>query len=33
MFELSTIIVKHEVRVFLGDHRMFVVGPFIFSLN
>jgi len=32
-FELSTIIIRHEVRVLLSDHRMFVVGPLIFSFN
>jgi len=32
-FELSTIIMRREVRVLLGDHRTFVVGPFIFSFN
>jgi len=32
-FELSPIIMRQEVRVFLGDHRTFVVGPFVFSLN
>ena len=32
-FELSTITMKHEVRVLLGDHRTFVVGPLIFSFN
>jgi len=32
-FELSSIIMGHEVRVFLGDHRTFVVGPFIFCFN
>jgi len=29
-FELSPMIMRHEVRVLLGDHRMFVVGPLIF---
>jgi len=29
-FELSTTIMRHEVRVLFGDHRTFVVGPFIF---
>ena len=32
-FELSTVIMRPKVRVFLGDHRKFVVGPFIFSFN
>jgi len=32
-FELSTIVMRHEVRVLLGDHRTFVVGPSIFSFN
>jgi len=32
-FELSAMIMRHEVRVLLGDHRAFVVGPFIFSLS
>jgi len=32
-FELSTLIMKHQVRVLLGDHRTFVVGPLIFSFN
>jgi len=32
-FELSTIIMRHEVRVLLGDHRTFVVGPLVFSFN
>jgi len=32
-FELSTIIVRREVRVLLGVHRTFVVGPFIFSFS
>ena len=32
-FELSTTIMRHEVRVLLGDHRTFVVGSFIFSFN
>jgi len=32
-FELSTITMSHEVRVLLGDHRTFVVGPLIFSFN
>jgi len=32
-FELSTIIMRHEVRVLLGDHRTFVVDPLIFSFN
>jgi len=31
--ELSTIIMKHKVRVLLGDHRTFVVGPFIFLFD
>ena len=33
MFELSTIIMRHEVRVLLGDHRKFVVSPLIFWFN
>jgi len=33
LFEILTIIMRREVRVLLGDHRMFVVGPFIFSFN
>jgi len=32
-FELSIIIMRHEVRVLLGDHRTIVVGPLIFSFN
>jgi len=32
-FELSTIIMRHEVRVLLGYHCKFVVGLFIFSFN
>ena len=32
-FKLSIIIMRHEVRVLLGDHRTFVVGPFMFSYN
>ena len=32
-FELSTIIVRQEVRLLLGHHHRFVVGPFIFSFN
>jgi len=32
-FELSTIIMRHEVRALFSDHRTFVVGPFIFSFN
>ena len=32
-FQLSTIIVTNEVRVLLGDHRTFVVGPLIFSFT
>jgi len=32
-FELSTIIMRREVRVLPGDHPTFVVGPFIFSFN
>jgi len=32
-FELLTIILKHEVRVLLCNHRTFVVGPLIFSFN
>ena len=32
-FGLLTITTRHEVRVLLGDHRTFVVGPFIFSFN
>jgi len=32
-FELSNIIMRHEVRVLFGDHRTFVIGPFIFSFN
>jgi len=32
-FELSTIIMRHEERVFLGDHCRLVVGPFIFSFS
>jgi len=31
--QLSTIIMRHEVRVLLGDHRTFVVGSFVFSFN
>jgi len=27
-FELSTITMRHEVRVWLADHHTFVVGPF-----
>jgi len=33
VFELSTIIMRHEVGVLLGDHCTFVVGPFIFSIS
>jgi len=32
-FERSTIILKHEVLVLLGDHRTFVVGPVVFSFS
>jgi len=32
-FELLTIIMQHEMRVLLGDHRTIVVGPFICSFN
>jgi len=32
-FELSGIIMRHEVRVLLGDHRTFFVGPLVFSFN
>ena len=32
-FKLSITIVRHEVGVLLGDHRTFVVGPFIFSFS
>jgi len=32
-FELSTIIMRHEVQILLGDHRTFVVGPFVTSFN
>ena len=32
-FELSTIILRHEVQVLLGDNRTSVVGPFIFFFN
>jgi len=33
MLEPSTIIMRHEVRVFLSDYRRPVVGPFIFSFS
>jgi len=32
-FELWTIIMRHEVRVLLVDHRTFVVGPSMFSFS
>jgi len=32
-FELSPIVMRHEVRVLLGYHRTFVVGPLVFSFN
>jgi len=32
-FKLSIIIMRHEGRVLLRDHRTFVVGPFIFSFS
>jgi len=31
--ELSTNIMRQEVRVLLGDHRTFVVGPLILSFS
>jgi len=33
MFELLTIIMRHDVCLFFSDHHMFIVGPFIFSFN
>jgi len=32
-FEVSIIIMRHGVRVFLGEHRTFCVGPFVFSFS
>jgi len=32
-FKLSTIIMRHEVRVLLDNRSTFVVGPFIFSFS
>jgi len=32
-FEPLTIIMRHEMQVFLGDHRTFVVDLHIFSFN